>query len=83
MHACVGVFSSISGVTSRTCIRVDGKVRMHSECLLIGDFLLKITFFMRKENNDLHFRIVTLKVHEFVNMCHEGIYAFSTEFWAL
>jgi hypothetical protein len=32
---------------------------------------------MRKENNDLLFHIVIVKVHAFVTMCYEGIYAFS------
>ena len=37
---------------------------------LIGNFLLKITFLMRKENNDLLFQIVTMKVRAFVIMCY-------------
>jgi hypothetical protein len=43
---------------------------------------LKITVLRRQGNNSLVFHMFAPKVHAFVTVCHEGIYAFSTEFWA-
>jgi len=37
--------------------------------LLLGNFLLKVTFLMRKENSDLLSHTVTMKVRAFVTMC--------------
>lgn len=48
---------------------------------VLDNFFIKITFLMRKENNDLLFHIVTLKAHAFA-MYYQGMYAFSVEFWS-
>jgi hypothetical protein len=31
----------------------------------------RVTFLVRKQNSDLHFHIVTLKVEAFVTVCYE------------
>jgi len=53
-----------------------------STCLF-SNFLFKITFLTIKENSDLLFHIVNLKFQAFVTTCYQGLYAFSTELWAL
>jgi hypothetical protein len=50
---------------------------------LFSNFLLKITFLMIKENNDLLFHRVTLEFQAFITTCYQGMYAFSTELWDL
>lgn len=42
-----------------------------------------MTFFTNKEKIDLLFHIGTMKVHAFVETCHQGIYSWSTELRAM
>jgi hypothetical protein len=42
------------------------KVKIHSVYLLINQLLFEVTFLMRKENSDIYFCIIIMKVQVFV-----------------
>jgi hypothetical protein len=64
-------------------MRVNQRIRTHSENVLIQQLFFKIMFLRRKQNNDLIFHIVILKVQTFILVCYERVHAFSAGFWVL